>query len=86
MGFANLFNDYNAAQVYQDVIPLIEQPRYGFFALVLAILFLSMSIGVAFSARSIVPKFFLFTILSLFASLFCGIATVFISNSFGVYV
>ncbi|CAB4251971.1 similar to Saccharomyces cerevisiae YGL226C-A OST5 Zeta subunit of the oligosaccharyltransferase complex of the ER lumen [Maudiozyma barnettii] len=86
MGYETLYNEFHANENVQAFIPLAQQPRYGIMATVLALLFLFGAVMTACSKKSIVPKFLIFTFLSVFGSILFAIAAIFVSDAFGVYV
>lgn len=79
-------NEYYNNPAVEAFIPLAQQPRFGTIATILSLLFISGALMTAYSKKSIVPKFLVYTFLSAIGSILFAIAAIFVSNSVGVYV
>ncbi|KTB14140.1 Dolichyl-diphosphooligosaccharide--protein glycosyltransferase subunit OST5 [Nakaseomyces glabratus] len=77
---------YETSTPFTPLIELSRQPKLAFVTLLLALLTISLALATAGSSKGFVQKFIYYTILTAIGSLFFGIGTVFLSNSFGVYV
>ncbi|EDO15368.1 hypothetical protein Kpol_460p3 [Vanderwaltozyma polyspora DSM 70294] len=87
MSYEQLYNEYTLSRAFEPVFALESQPTMAIVASLISLVLVSLSILVMKSKNhSIVVKFIIFSIISAIASLFCGITTVFTTNSFGVYV
>ncbi|CCC70110.1 hypothetical protein NCAS_0E00400 [Naumovozyma castellii] len=86
MSYEQVFREYNTATAFTPTLPLEVQPRYAVLASIVALLCISGAFALASSKKNMVIKFLEYLILSVFGSLFFGIAAVLSSNSFGVYV
>lgn len=82
----SLQKQFKTLPEFESFIPLETQPRYATIALVISLIFIFTALGTISGKKShFIADFFKFTFLSLLGSLFFGIATVFLTNSFGVY-
>ncbi|SMN18055.1 similar to Saccharomyces cerevisiae YGL226C-A OST5 Zeta subunit of the oligosaccharyltransferase complex of the ER lumen [Maudiozyma saulgeensis] len=86
MGYETIYNEFHSNEQVQAFIPLAQQPRYGILATILCLIFLFGAVMTACSKRSIIPKFIIFTFLSVIGSVLFGIAAIFVSDALGVYV
>ena len=79
--------EYHSTSPIQTFIPLIAQPKYAIIAALLSILFISASLVVVSNKdRSFVQRLSIYVLSSAIGSVFFGMAAVFSSDSFGVYV
>lgn len=87
---------YKSSEEFETFIPLEKQPYYAVASLALAFVFLfplmlSHSSTISGSNKETIESSFIYKLikhllLSAIGSLFLGIAIVFLTNSFGVYV
>ncbi|SCU86491.1 LAMI_0D02300g1_1 [Lachancea mirantina] len=78
---------YRQLPEFSSVIKLEDQPKYAIATLMIA--FVSLIAGLALTSNkksSFVLRFVTFAAFSAIASVFFGLGTVFLTDSFGVYV
>ncbi|CAL9737484.1 dolichyl-diphosphooligosaccharide--protein glycosyltransferase subunit Ost5p [Monosporozyma servazzii] len=86
MGYKTLIKEHLNTVAIEPVVPLISQTKLAILASIVAIIFVTLAIIVSYSKKQFVYKLTVYTILSIIGSLFLAMATIFTSNSFGVYI
>ncbi|CDO91716.1 unnamed protein product [Kluyveromyces dobzhanskii CBS 2104] len=96
MNYETLFKLHKSAPQFESLIPLEKQPYFAAVSLLLAVaslspILLSSALPEEYEGQNkkkpfSVYEFLKFIVLAGFGSLFLGIAIVFLTNSFGVYV
>ncbi|CCK68491.1 dolichyl-diphosphooligosaccharide--protein glycotransferase subunit KNAG_0B00420 [Huiozyma naganishii CBS 8797] len=89
MAYEELFKDLQSTATVGPIIALDLQPRYAMVAAIVTLLLGSFALVVLYSNEGnklSLSKISKYTLLSGLASVFFALATIFTSNSFGVYV
>ncbi|KAM3160388.1 Dolichyl-diphosphooligosaccharide-protein glycosyltransferase subunit OST5 [Lachancea thermotolerans] len=85
--YQEVYKLYHQASEFEGVVALESQPMYGTIAAVLALVFIALALS-SISKAAGLPlglQFVQYSFLSLAGSAFFGLATIFLTNSFGVY-
>ncbi|CUS24202.1 LAQU0S14e02498g1_1 [Lachancea quebecensis] len=85
--YQEVYKLYHQAPEFQGVVALESQPVYGTVAAIVALVFIALALSSISKAAGLplVIQFLKFTCFSLVGSAFFGLATIFLTNSFGVY-
>ncbi|SCW02922.1 LAFE_0F17238g1_1 [Lachancea fermentati] len=87
MLYEELFKLYRSSPEFEGWIPLDSQKQYAVVTLIGAIVCIAIALNsISKSRKASIPDYFKFFIMSIIGSLFLGTATVFLTDSFGVYV
>ncbi|SCU88155.1 LANO_0D01266g1_1 [Lachancea nothofagi CBS 11611] len=87
MSYEEVYKLYHTSPEFQGFIALESQPVYATVTLFVALAFMLLALMSTSKVRgsALAVQFVSYTGLSFLGSIFFGLATVFLTNSFGVY-
>ncbi|AAS53612.2 AFR241Wp [Eremothecium gossypii ATCC 10895] len=86
MSYEKLYKQFQNGADFSPMVPLEKQPYYGATALVISMLCILGAIVSANRSKGLAVPLLIFIPLGLVGSLLFGLASIFLANSFGVYV